>query len=83
MTEILSELLSHERFSRTILGTINRQKMQKFEDLMKKNYREHVDEKYDDATKDTLKAIGSDSDVESSANDTDEEEQDSDNCVAN
>ena len=57
--------------------------MQKFEDLMKKNYREHVDEKYDDATKDILKAIGSDSDVESSANDTDEEEQDSDNCVAN
>ena len=57
--------------------------MQKLKDLIKKNYREPVDGKYDGAAKDILKAVGSDSDVESGADDTDEEEQDSDNCVAN
>ena len=39
---------------------INRQKIWKFEDLIKKIYREPVDGKYDDATKDILKTIGSD-----------------------
>ena len=39
---------------------INRQKIRKFEDLIKKNYREPVDGKYDDATKDIFKAIDSD-----------------------
>lgn len=78
MAQVLVEIIDgNNRRSSLILGGLeiptrvtvaleysesNREKMKKFEHLVKQNYREPVDRKFEDATKHILKTICSESD---------------------